>query len=173
MNANTKQVAARAFVRSLNILLKFARLYGFEHTRTAEQFETAWKELREASSTDSDAGLLLGATNSELLLDGVPLAAAPAERSFAQLLTAAGLASIHFTHRITHDEFSHFVRAFPSRNAKPSVLAQQLKAALEWSSGIRINEIRFVAEDARTAEARIAAQLTANTLGADAEQLKA
>jgi hypothetical protein len=29
---------ARTFVRSLNILLKFARLYEFGHVRTAAQF---------------------------------------------------------------------------------------------------------------------------------------
>ena len=39
---------ARAFVRSLNILLKFARLYEFGHVKTAQQFETTWKELRDA-----------------------------------------------------------------------------------------------------------------------------
>ena len=39
---------ARTFVRSLNILLKFARLYEFGHVRTAAQFETTWKELRGA-----------------------------------------------------------------------------------------------------------------------------
>ena len=40
--------AARAFVRSLNILLKFARLYEFGHVRTAAQFDTTWDELRQA-----------------------------------------------------------------------------------------------------------------------------
>ena len=42
------RASARAFVRSLNILLKFARLYEFGHVRTAAQFETTWKELRAA-----------------------------------------------------------------------------------------------------------------------------
>jgi hypothetical protein len=42
------RAAARQFVRSLNILMKFARLYEFGHVRTAAQFETTWKncELR-------------------------------------------------------------------------------------------------------------------------------
>ena len=31
---NPKMAAARAFVRSLNILLKFVRLYGLEHKRS-------------------------------------------------------------------------------------------------------------------------------------------
>ena len=46
--ADPKTTASRAFVRSLNILLKFARLYGYEHTRTIEHLDTAWRELRAA-----------------------------------------------------------------------------------------------------------------------------
>jgi len=171
--ADARVTAARAFVRSLNILLKYARLYGFEHTRTAGQFRTAWSELGTAVSSDTAAGLLLGATGSQLLLDGVPLAAAPAERNFAQLLSAAGLASIYFSPKVTPDDLNRFARAFPTGGAKPSVLAEQLKAALDGVSGIRINEIRFVAEDAGLADAKMAAQLTARTLGADAAQFKA
>src|SRR6266852_2175857 len=171
--ADARVTAARAFVRSLNILLKYARLYGFEHTRTAGQFRTAWSELGTAVSSDTAAGLLLGATGSQLLLDGVPLAAAPAERNFAQLLSAAGLARIYFSPKVTPDDLNRFARAFPTGGAKPSVLAEQLKAALDGVSGIRINEIRFVAEDAGLADAKMAAQLTARTLGADAAQFKA
>ena len=35
MAPDPKLTAGRAFVRSLNILLKFARLYGYDHARTA------------------------------------------------------------------------------------------------------------------------------------------
>ncbi|MGB6686083.1 MAG: hypothetical protein WBH24_20695, partial [Candidatus Acidiferrum sp.] len=87
---------ARAFVRSLNILLKFARLYEFGHVRTAAQFETAWKELRSALDESVGSGLLLGASGNQILLDGVPLGASAGEKSFAQLLTGSGIASIHF-----------------------------------------------------------------------------
>jgi len=58
MSVDTR-AAARQFVRSLNILLKFARLYEFGHVRTAAQFETAWKELRTALDEAGEAGLLL------------------------------------------------------------------------------------------------------------------
>jgi len=88
---------ARAFVRSLNILLKFARLYEFGHARTAAQFETAWKELRGALDDSSGGGVLLGASGTQILLDGVPLGSAAGERSFAQLLISSGIASIHFS----------------------------------------------------------------------------
>src|SRR5260370_12201828 len=96
MVADAKPASARAFVRSLNILLKLARLYGFEHSRTTEQLDTAWKELREAVPAGAEAGLLLGATGSQLLLDGGPLEGTPPERLFAQLLSAPGFASLHF-----------------------------------------------------------------------------
>jgi hypothetical protein len=71
MKTDPKTMAARAFVRSLNILLKFARLYGYDHARTTEQLEVAWNELRTAVPEDGDSGLLLGATGTQLLLDGV------------------------------------------------------------------------------------------------------
>src|SRR6266851_2635769 len=169
--ANSKQTSARAFIRSLNILLKYARLYSFDHARTAEQFNTAWSELHEAIPVTNESGLLLSATGTQLLLDGVPIESTPAERSFAQLLSAAGLASIQFTSRVTKEDFERLVRAFPSQNTKPSVLAEQLKTALAGTN-IRINEIRYVAEDASKSDALAAGLLTAQTLGADADSMK-
>src|SRR5215472_9777408 len=132
-------------------------LYGFEHVRTAEQLAIAFGELRTAVPLGSEAGLILGATGSQLLLDGVPLEGSPAEKQFAQLLSAAGLASVQFFPSVTQDEVGRFVRAFPTGKAKPSELAQQLKAALAGATGIRVNEICFVATDARLKESSIAA----------------
>ena len=171
-SANVKLHAARAFVRSLNILLKFARLYGFDHARTARQFDTAWSELHESIPITNESGLLLGASGAQLLLDGVPVEATPAERSFAQLLSAAGLASIQFTPKVSKDDFERLVRAFPTQNTKPSVLAERLKAALANIQTIRINEIRFVPEDASKGETLGAGLLTAQSLGADAGTVK-
>src|SRR5215472_7148886 len=171
MAGDTRQ-SARAFVRSLNILLKFARLYEFGHVRTMAQFETAWKELRSALDDSRDTGLLLGASGSQILLDGVPLGAAAAEKSFAQLLTSSGIASIHFATNLTQPQFARFVRAFPSGNAKPSSLAEQLKTALAGDPSIKINEIRFVAEDGSVAGIKVAAQLTSKVLGAAGDKLR-
>src|SRR5579863_2464789 len=170
-SVHTKQTSARAFIRSLNILLKYARLYSFDHARTAQQFDTAWEELHDSIPLTSESGLLLSATGSQLLLDGVPIDASPAERSFAQLLSAAGLASIQFTSRVTKEDFERLVRAFPTNNTKPAVLAEQLKTALDGSN-IRINEIRFVAEDYYKSNSLAAVLLTAQTLGADADSMK-
>jgi hypothetical protein len=168
--ADPKTIAARAFVRSLNILLKFARLYGFDHVRTVEQFDSAWAELRSAIPDTTNAGLLLGATGSQLLLDGVPLEGAPAEKQFAELLSAAGVGSVQFFSSIAQEELNRFVRAFPTGKLKPAELALQLKEALAGARGIRINEICFVATDSRMKEAGMAAQLAAVTLGGDSDQ---
>ena len=165
MKQDPKNTSGRAFVRSLNILLKFARLYGYDHARTMEQIDTAWGELRGAMPPGSENGLLLGATGAQLLLDGVPLEGSPAEKQFASLLSAAGLASIQFFPSVSQDELIHFVQAFPTGKAKPSELALQLKAALATARGIRINEICFVATDARLKEASMAAQLAVASLG--------
>ncbi|MGH9740774.1 MAG: hypothetical protein ACRD51_00315, partial [Candidatus Acidiferrum sp.] len=172
MIADSKSTAGRAFVRSLNILLKFARLYGHEHSRTIEQLDIAWRELQAAIPMGTDSGLMLGATGSQLLLDGVPLEGAPAEKQFAQLLSAAGLASIQFFPSITQEEIAKFARAFPTGKAKPTELARQLKEALEGARGIRLNEVCFVATDSRLKDASVAAQLAAASLGEDQSEFK-
>jgi hypothetical protein len=165
---------ARAFVRSLNVLLKFARLYGLEHTRSATQFDSAWGELREAVRNAPVGGLLLGASGSQLLLDGEPLESTQAERSFADLLNGAGVASICFSPSVERDEFANLVRAFMESGPKAPPLSDRLERYFgkDHKSGIRVNEIRFVAEDAGFSEARVAAQLTIKTLGGDAEKVQ-
>ena len=166
------RAAARQFVRSLNILLKYSRLYEFGHVRTAAQFETTWKELRSALDSSGESGLLLGASGAQILLDGVPLGAAAAERSFAQLLSGSGIASIHFAGGLSQAQFARFVRAFPTGNTKSAALAEQLKVALSGETTIKVNEIRYIAEDSSTAGAKIAANLTAKVLGAQGDKFK-
>src|SRR5579871_5332026 len=167
-----RTAAGRAFVRSLNILLKFARLYGYDHVRTTEQLNIAFNELHAAVPMGASAGLLLGATGNQLLLDGVPLEGSPAEKQFAQLLSSAGLASVQFFPSITEAELSLFAQAFPTGKAKPSELAEQLKVTLAGAPGVRINEICFVATDSRFRDANRAAQLAAATLGDDQDEFK-
>jgi hypothetical protein len=167
MKMDPKKAAGRAFVRSLNILLKFARLYGYEHVRTRKQLEIAWGELRTAIPEHSDTSMLLGATGTQLILDGVPLEGSPAEKQFAQLLCAAGLASVQFSSRINMQELDKFVHAFPTGKLKASELAEQLKAAIADAQGIRVNEVCFVATDSRLKDASMAAQLAAASMGDD------
>jgi len=172
MNADPKATAARAFVRSLNILLKFARLYGHDHARVVEQLTVAWNELRAAIPEGAETGLLLGASGTQLLVDGVPLDGSPAEKQFAQLLSAAGLASVQFTQQVTEAELAKFVHAFPSGKAKPAELAEQLKAAIVDASGIRVNEVCFVATDSRLKESSMAAQIAAASMGDQQDQFR-
>ncbi|MGA8365820.1 MAG: PilZ domain-containing protein [Candidatus Acidiferrales bacterium] len=165
---------ARAFVRSLNVLLKYARLYGLEHSRSAAQFVSTWDELQEAVRAAGQTGLLLGASGSQLLLDGVPLDSTPAERSFADLLDASGIASICFSPSVDRDEFTNLVKAFMETGQKARTLTERLEHCFgkNAASGIRVNEIRFVPEDAALADARVVTQLAAKTLGADAGNLQ-
>jgi hypothetical protein len=172
MKTDPKTTAARAFVRSLNILLKFARLYGHNHVRVADQLTTAWGELRTAVPEGAETGLLLGATGSQLLLDGVPLEGTPAEKQFAQLLSAAGLASLQFTAAVSEAELARLVSTFPTGKAKPAELAQQLKQALADARGIRVNEICFVATDSRLKDASMAAQIAAASMGDQQDQFR-
>ncbi|MFZ0521874.1 MAG: hypothetical protein WAL95_12675, partial [Candidatus Acidiferrales bacterium] len=167
MNETTRTAAARAFVRSLNILLKFARMYDFGHPRTAKQYETAWTELRTAlgTGTDNEAGVLLAVSSDQLLLDGTALESAQSEKSFARMLSSAGIASIHFAPKVTQASLARFVRAFPTgTGAKPVQLAEQLKAALQGDPHIHVNEVCFVPADSAVAKSTVAAQLAARTL---------
>ncbi len=169
-----RTTAARGFVRSLNILLKFARMYEFGHPRTAKQYEIAWAELRTALGSDDEAGLLLAVSGDQLLIDGIPLDAGPSEKSFAQMLSAAGIASIHFSPKVTQASLARFVRGFPTGSgSKPSQLAEQMKAALEGDPNIHVNEVCFVPADSAVAKTTVAAQLAARTLGMNSEQTDA
>jgi hypothetical protein len=173
-SSDVKAAAGRAFLRSLNILLKFTRLYGFDHVRTTVQFKTAWVELMSAISNDLEGGLLLGVSESKLLLDGVPMEASPAEKSFAELLTQSGLASISFTSKVTTEEFTQLVKAFALGGTKTGEVAARVKTALgdPIRCGIKVNEIRFVAEDPSNPRAAMTAELAAQSLGANPTQMR-
>ncbi len=142
------------------------------HKRTEGQFATAWGELQQALPKGSDSGFLLGVSDNKLLLDGIPLEAGQAERSFAQLLTAAGLSSIMFSNKVTLDDFTRLVRAFAMGGSRAQDFAKQLKEIFgeNKDSSIRINEVKFVAADPATGEYSVAAQIAAQALGPEARQ---
>src|SRR5437764_2675185 len=167
-----RSASASAFVHSLNILVKYVRRYGFEHERTETQFETAWNELQQAAPKTSEQGFLLGVSGNKLLLDGIPLESGQAERSFAQLLTTAGLASINFSNQVTIDDFARLVRAFAIGGSRGQDVAKQIRETLgdNKSSSIKINEVKFVAADPATGDVTIAAQIAAQTLGPEFKQ---
>jgi hypothetical protein len=168
-----RAASARAFVHSLNILIKYARMYGPDHKRTEAQFETAWKELQQGLPVAGEGGFLLGVSDNKLLLDGVPLEAGQVERSFGQLLSTAGLASLHFSKDVTIEDFTRLVRAFTLAGSKAQDVAKQIKEALgagNKQSTIKINEVKFVAADPLTGDISVAAQIAAQTLGPEFKQ---
>ncbi len=114
----------------------------------------------------------MGVSENKLLLDGTPLETGQAERSFAQLLTTAGLASIHFSNQVTKEEFVQLVRAFALGGSRAQDVVKEIKSTFGDSktASIRINEVRFVAADPSTGEISIAAQIAAQTLGPEFKQ---
>jgi len=145
-------------------------MYGFDHKRTDGQFETTWNELQQ-SFAPGDGGFLLGVSDNRLLLDGIPLESGQAEKSFASLLTAAGLASLHFSKEVTTDDFARLVKAFTTSGSKAQDVSKQIKDALGSNKcSIKINEVKFIAADPLTGDISVAAQLAAQTLGPEFKQ---
>ena len=141
------------------------RLYGFDHKRTQTQFEVAWAELKDSIPV-GQGKFCARSFRRALLLDGVAIETGQAERGFAQLLTASGLASIQFSSDVTPEEFEKLVRAFAFNGAKAQDLADQIKSAFSDNKGsIRINEIKFVASDAASVNMTAAAHIVAQSLG--------
>jgi hypothetical protein len=148
-------------------------MYGPDHKRTEAQFETAWNELQQGLPIAGDGGFLLGVSDNKLLLDGIPLEAGQTERSFGQLLSTAGLASLHFSKDVTVEDFARLVRAFTLAGSKAQDVAKQIKEALgsgSRQSTIKINEVKFVAADPLTGDISVAAQIAAQTLGPEFKQ---
>ena len=175
MSQGARSASARAFVHSLNILIKYARMYGYSHKRTEAQFEVTWNELQQGLPTTGDSGFLLGVSDNKLLLDGIPLETGNSERSFAQLLNTAGLASLHFSKDVTVEDFTRLVRAFTVAGSKSQDISKAIKEALGGGTGklgstIKINEVKFVAADPLTGDVSIAAQIAAQTLGPEFKQ---
>ncbi len=146
--------ASRSFVHSLNALLKFVRLYGLHHARSASQFGDTWKGLKTAIDAAGPTGLMIGTSGSKLVLDGTVLESTAAENSLAQIFTKAGIASVLFAPGVSEESFVDFVKAFTGAAVRPSKLRTFLKNSLgEYSqSGIRINELRFVPAGANDAQ---------------------
>ena len=163
-SSDTLSPVTGTFVHSLNLLLKFARLYGLHHARTTAQMEYAWNDLYAALDAAGPSGILLGVSGAELLIDGALVESTAAEHSLAQLLTKANIASIGFTPGLSRGSFSLFVKAFSAASLKPSHLAKRLKSALGdgSESGIRVNQLRFIAREAELPASAVAARISGN-----------
>jgi hypothetical protein len=152
--------------------VKYVRLYGFDHKRTEGQFEVTWNELQQGLPKGTDGGFLLGVSENRLVIDGIALETGQAERSFAKLLTTAGLASIHFSNKVTVDDFARLVRAFAVAGSKAQDVVRHIKDTFgdNKQAAIRINEVKFVAADPSTSDVTMAAQIAAQSLGPEFKQ---
>lgn len=101
---------ARRFVRSLNLLLKSARLYALDPPHTGEQLKTAWLEL--CATLGTEGTFTVSVADARLLLNGVPVEPSPAERTFARLLAQARLTSLQFSPNVSYEDFRQFLEAF-------------------------------------------------------------
>jgi hypothetical protein len=87
------------------------------------------------------------------------------------MLSAAGIASIHFAPQVTQGSLARFVRGFPTgTGTKPTQLAEQLKAALQGDPHIHVNEVCFVPADSAVARSTVAQQIAAHTVGMSQEK---
>ena len=164
LSPTDKLSGAKAFARSLNILLKHVRLYGLGHKRSTDQFDQAWTLLQ--SILTGETGFLLGITGNKLLLDGIPLESGPSEQTFAKMLSSAGISSIHFGHSLTANDFQLLVTTFAE--SRPSDLLTKLQAAASEShnAGFHVNEVRFVAHDGAGEPVTMAGAIAASTINA-------
>ncbi len=148
MQSSATTANARAFVRSLNVLLKYCNLYGLEHPRSTAQFDLAWAELRSAVRSSGDLGLLVGVSGAHLLLDGVPLDLSPAELDFAELLAAARVGSIRFMSSVSRSEFRQLIKVFIDSSAPGGTLAARVESQFGYHTKSRIHtsESLFIQE---------------------------
>lgn len=163
------------FLRSWNLLLKAAQMYGMEHVQTNSRSQEAWGSLEGALREQRGQSLEFAVTEKRLLINGEAVKVGPAEQGFVQLLAEADLASITFTPHTKSECFLQLVRVFAENVSEPEQILDKLKKAIgdEAKSGIRINEIRFVrAGKTPGPGGGIAAALVAETLGGDAVRIE-
>ena len=170
----------RSLLRTLNLLLKAAQMYGMEHVQTASKSQEAWSSLQSALAEGRKGALELAVSERRLLVDGEAVKVGPAEQSFIQLLSAADVSSISFTLQARQEAFLQMVRVFAENSADPDQILRQLQETLGdgLRSGIVVNEIRFVRAGSEPAArgggggSGIAGALLAQSLGGDAAQVK-
>ena len=167
--------AVGRFLRSWNLLLKSAQMYGTEHVQTNSKSMEAWNSLAAALKENNGRNLEFAVTEKRLLVNGEAVKVGPAEQSFVLLLAAADIASVSFTGHANPESFLHFVRVIAENASEPGQITAKLKQALgdESDSGIRINEIRFVrAGSAPAGPSGMAAAILAESFGGDAARVE-
>lgn len=165
MVSQSQATGSKTFIRSLNLLLKSARLYGIDHVRCADQFRAVWSDLQGLLNM-GEKSCLLGVAGKQLLADGAPVETSQAERSFVDMLHAAGLASIHFAANTTEEDLRRLVRAFASIGPKAESATELLQQALAGGdNSIQLNSVRYVPEDPSQSAAPAVSPLAVAALG--------
>jgi hypothetical protein len=140
--SRARQASARPFLHSLNSLVKYVRLYGFNHQRTQAQLVVAWSDLQQAVPKRKGS-LTMGTADGRMLIDGESVDGGQTERGFAQLLTDSGVASIQFCSGVTLEEFENLVRALSLGTSRAQGLAAEIKRLFpDEKSNIRVTEVR-------------------------------
>src|SRR5207302_4689408 len=147
------------------------RLYGQEHARTASQLDSTWKELSEAQSQTVATGLMLGVADGQLVLDGTPLGSGTAERSLAQLMKTAGVASLHFSPATSPEDFRKLVSVFVNSGKSSNALSEAWKPMA--GGPIRLNQVRFVGEHGEGEAFSLAGHLASQALAEQANEMQA
>jgi hypothetical protein len=133
---------------------------------TLAQLDIAWSELN-ASLRDQQS-LLLGQVDGRILIDGAPLDSGLSEKALAQTLAGASISSLQFTPATTRDDFQNFVRCFASLRPGSS---QDFARMLGNGTAIKLNAVRFVAEDPSAPSSAILQGIASRVLG-NSEQLQ-
>src|SRR5689334_7546012 len=133
-------LAARAFVRDLNIVLKLASLYGLTHTRASAQFEITWTSLQK--SLDSRQTLVIGAIGDRLVINDTSIKPSTVERTFISLLSGAAIASLEFSREVTRPELATLIQVLGA--AKPGQLWSTLRQHVEGKlAHLRVHEFNL------------------------------
>jgi PilZ domain len=145
VTTETQNLTVRSFLRSLNVVLKSARMYGMSHPQTNYLLNDSWKNLQ-AVLSEKRSSLELTVSGNRLLVQGVAVKSGPAERGIADLFSAIDLTSMTFTTDVTQSALARMVQVFAESGSKTDGVAQELKKILGGGaeSCIRINEVGFV-----------------------------
>src|SRR5690242_9680663 len=127
MAESPQVLAARAFVRDFNIVLKLASLYGLDHARASAQFEITWTSLQKA--LNGRPALVIGAMGDRMVVNDSSLKPSTVERAFISLLSAAGIASIEFAQDVARPELALLIQVLGA--AKPGQLWSTLRLQVE------------------------------------------
>lgn len=132
--------AARSFVRSCNVLLKQAGLYGLKHNRCAAQLDLTWKDLRKALA---ERKLVLVVGRDRIMVENTPTAAGAAEKSLVAFFATANIGRLDFDPRVTVEEFTEFIQICST--GKPVDVLSKLQPELGKTIGnIKVVEFRVL-----------------------------